>query len=180
MATPPDFSVGQVLTSAAMNQVGLWLIKTQAIASGATSVDVTSVFSSDFKSYRVVFSNLDFTAFGGNFMTMRFNTSGNNHFSTCFFDLWSGTQTGYTRQNAANIFTIMPQTTNDDGNFTMDIINPNVSGVRTGIFGQYAGESYGGFFAGNFTATTALTGFTIFPNGATLNSGTIKVYGYRN
>ena len=29
MATPPDFSVGQVLTAAHMDAVGLWLVKTQ-------------------------------------------------------------------------------------------------------------------------------------------------------
>jgi len=55
MATPPDFTTGQVLTAAQMNAVGLWLIKTQTL--NAVSNDITDVFTSDYDSYRVVISN---------------------------------------------------------------------------------------------------------------------------
>ena len=37
MATPPDFSSGQVLTSSAMNSVGLWLVKTQTVGTAVSS-----------------------------------------------------------------------------------------------------------------------------------------------
>jgi hypothetical protein len=53
MATPPDFTAGQVLTAAQMNQVGLWLIASQTF-SAATSVAFNNVFSTDYEEYSLV------------------------------------------------------------------------------------------------------------------------------
>ena len=52
----PVFTSGEILTAANMNQVGMWLLKTQTIGSGVGSVSVTSVFSSSYDNYRVVFT----------------------------------------------------------------------------------------------------------------------------
>lgn len=52
MATPPTFTVGQVLTSAAMNQVGLWDIGTMTF-SNSTSQTLDGCFSSDYRQYLV-------------------------------------------------------------------------------------------------------------------------------
>lgn len=51
MATPPDFSVGQVLTSAQMNQVGLWKISAGTMA--GTAETTISNISTDFRSLRL-------------------------------------------------------------------------------------------------------------------------------
>lgn len=59
MATPPDFSVGQVLTAAHMDAVGLWLIDEQT--TGATSSTITlapDIFTADFMNYLIVIDNL--------------------------------------------------------------------------------------------------------------------------
>ena len=53
MATPPDFSVGQVLTSATMNKVGLWLIEAKDFTN-ATTVQFDNCFSADFRNYRLL------------------------------------------------------------------------------------------------------------------------------
>jgi hypothetical protein len=60
MATPPDFSSGQILTSSAMNSVGLvacnfsdcwfWHFNRQR---------AKRVFNVDFDNYRIVLSNID-------------------------------------------------------------------------------------------------------------------------
>jgi hypothetical protein len=53
MATPPDFTAGQVLTAAQMNQIGLWLVKTQTIGTAVSSVTVTGAFTADYHSYLI-------------------------------------------------------------------------------------------------------------------------------
>lgn len=54
MATPPTFTVGQVLTAAQMNAVGLWLVGSGTF-SAATAVDITGI-STDFQRYRLVYN----------------------------------------------------------------------------------------------------------------------------
>jgi hypothetical protein len=56
MPTPPTFTSGQILTSSAMNSVGLWLVKTQAVGSSEASVEVTGAFSSDYANYKIIYS----------------------------------------------------------------------------------------------------------------------------
>jgi hypothetical protein len=51
MATPPDFTAGQVLTAAQMNKIGLWVVKTETAFSAAASVTADSVFTADFTNY---------------------------------------------------------------------------------------------------------------------------------
>lgn len=62
MATPPTFAVGQTLTSAQMNAVGLWLVKSQTIGSGVSSINVTSCFSSDFDNYVISLAGISASA----------------------------------------------------------------------------------------------------------------------
>ena len=52
MATPPDFSVGQVLTAAQMNAVGSWLVKNESFAA-ADPLNLTSIFTNDFETYKI-------------------------------------------------------------------------------------------------------------------------------
>ena len=43
----PVFASGDVLNASDMNGVGLWLVKTQTIGTGVSSVVVTGAFSAD-------------------------------------------------------------------------------------------------------------------------------------
>jgi hypothetical protein len=52
MATPPDFTAGQVLTAAQINAVGLWLVKSVAMTGG--SANVADTFPSDYENFRIV------------------------------------------------------------------------------------------------------------------------------
>jgi hypothetical protein len=55
MATPPDFSVGQVLTSATMNQVGMWLLETVSIT-GTTAQFTDGIITNDFNVHKLIVS----------------------------------------------------------------------------------------------------------------------------
>jgi len=50
----PSFNVGEVLTAADMNAVGLWLVKTQTIGTSVSSVQVTSAFSANYDNYLII------------------------------------------------------------------------------------------------------------------------------
>lgn len=66
MATPPDFTVGQVLTAAQMNQIGMWKMLPTVSGSGvsiadgtitataATEAIITNAFTTDFDFYRLM------------------------------------------------------------------------------------------------------------------------------
>ena len=62
MPTPPDFTAYTSLAAASLNKVGLWLVKTQAVGSGVSSVTVSSCFSADYDNYLVTVDNVDCSA----------------------------------------------------------------------------------------------------------------------
>ena len=53
----PDFSPGEVLTAAAMDSIGLRLVKSQTFT-GSGTAQFTNCFNADFQNYRLVFSCL--------------------------------------------------------------------------------------------------------------------------
>ena len=88
MATPPDFTAGQVLTAAQMNAVGLWKITPTSVSGTGASIDangdvvvssgganltVNGVFSTDYKNYRILVS--DFKASGASSIQLSMGTS---------------------------------------------------------------------------------------------------------
>jgi hypothetical protein len=193
MATPPDFSVGQVLTSAAMNSVGLWRVTgctvtsaggTAATASngvvtvgtGNTSVTVNNAFSSNYDNYRIVFnggtaSNEDFCNFqvgGGAAGSYRWGAQFVQYTNTVNTSVGSG----------ANQARIAVLGTTRWG-FVMDVFNPFLT-VATNWTSQSSSDAYSWSGSGYSSTAASSTAFTIFPAAGTLTNGTIRVYGYRN
>ena len=179
----PDFSPGEVLTAAAMDQVGMWLIKTQTLTSvGTGGFLITDLFSSDYQNYRAMI-NIDtssqnlglFARFGSiatpyNYATLGL-TAGN------LVDNQSGAgQTsfliGYMRSGART------------HTFDMDIFNPNMALTTSATYSGWSDNSAGNS-SGHRTGSallndvTAVTGLTLLTSAGTVN-GTIRVYGYRN
>ena len=179
----PSFSAGEVLTAVDMNAVGLWLVKTQAVGTGVSSVTVSNAFSSTYDNYRV-------TWVGGTASTntpdMRLTLGSAN--------------TGY----YGNLFYLRPNTTvpagvaNDNIAYWQygaglgttnhiatgfDLYGPNLAkytAVRTDVFEMVASASAVGMYTGFQASTTQFTAFTITASTGTFTGGTIRVYGYRN
>jgi hypothetical protein len=180
MATPPDFTAGQILTAAQMNAVGLWLVKTETVGSAVSSVQVTGAFSADYDSYKVVYS-------GG------VGSSSNAQLSLTFGSTSTGYEYGW---GIANGIVASPGFYNASGSFitvgdintdiimsTFDVINPNLA-KHTFVSGGGGinltnGQSRGPF-NGLLKNTTQYTAFTLTPSAGTITGGTIRVYGYRN
>jgi hypothetical protein len=175
----PDFSPGEVLTAAAMDSIGLWLVKSQTIGTGVSSVTVTDAFSADYDAYKIV-------------------VSGGVASATAVLQTQLGaTATGYYYGGDARTYagvTLNIQASNGTnwyaGEASVNTIEMNIDVKQpflaknttfTGSFGAARTDAYWLSVGGYLANTTSYTAFTITPSGgATLTGGTIRVYGYRN
>ena len=191
MATPPDFSVGQVLTAAHMNAVGLWEIKSQTFTS-ASSVNVTNCFNADFENYHVVLEWLQNTSNANLELKMRDSSgdiSTNYGYETggSYYASGVGQFAGY--NNSANetqtSMWLLNVVASYRGQGYWDVFGPNLT-RETRWLGRVSTSNasatntrVGLIYTGRHNATTACTGFSLIPSAGTI-SGTVRVYGYRN
>jgi hypothetical protein len=178
----PDFSPGEVLTAAAMDSIGLWLVKTQTIGTGVSSVTVTDAFSSAYDNYKIVISGVVFSS-GSN--GIRFNLGGtvggaNYFYGGSFVNTTTGTITGAPGNNIGFVLVGTSTGSNAHGN-VLEVLSPQKT-TRTTIIGglAYGETGFLGPIYGLHNADTAFTSFTYYPTTGTMTGGVIRVYGYRN
>jgi len=172
----PDFRPGEVLTAAAMDSIGLWLVKTQTVGAGVSSVTVTGAFSADYDNYRIVISGVSNSATDivSVFTLGSANTAYYSNMS--IYKLGTGV-INLPQNNDINAYVAIQDTNNTSTTF--DLISPNLakwtiwSGSSFGFLGQFV-------FAGELRDTTQFTSFTLAPASGTWTGGTIRIYGYRN
>ena len=178
MATPPTFSSGAILTAAQMNSVGLWLVKTQTVGNAAASVAVTSAFSADYDSYRIIYSGGSQSSGGEIRMTLG-ATGGVVYYSSIVYATWTGA-TGGTGGNGIAYWNVGSGRT--AGNSVCIDIHRPFATDETWFNGSYVGIDAGsvsGSVNGFLNNTTSYTAFTFTPSSGTLTGGTIYVYGYK-
>ena len=175
----PTFVSGDVLNASDMNAVGLWLVKTQTIGNGVSSVTVTNAFSTNYDNYRIIYSG--FTASANASLTMQLNNSTGTTYqlSGIFLNFGNTTVNGYGPPAAVRWTDVAPASTNL-GYMCMDLFGPFLSvATRCRTTGNSASGYYD--FGGCDTSTNSSTGFTLtHSTGGTLTGGTIRIYGYRN
>ena len=179
MATPPDFTAGQVLTAAQMNAVGQWLVKEQTIGTAVSSVTVTGAFSADFDNYLITVTS-GVSSGTQNVAFKLGSTTTGYYLGGAKFSYGSATVTALNTNNGANFARALAVTAN-----TLDTIiyvtSPNLA-KRTSIvtLNGLTNTGEGAFFhAGFLDDATQYTAFTL-ECGGTLTGGNIKVYGFRN
>lgn len=183
MPTPPTFTSGSVLTAAQMNQVGLWLVKTQSLTTVTNSI--TSCFSADFNSYRVVVNNLNNGSTTSRALSIRMGTDATAAYAygqRYIFGNGSGdADSAGTGQTLGSLGVISSKGGNG---FVMDIHNPFLSTPTVWTYQLVTYQADVAAFVhrtgfGSLDTTTSYTGFQII--GTTDNlSGTVQVYGYRS
>jgi hypothetical protein len=184
----PDFSPGEVLTAAAMDQVGMWLVKSVTIPASpvSTAVDVTSCFSGDYQNYQVVytgqgngsavFHNLQllsgvspantFYYRNGTTMTSNSTTVGGSAVAAgTSFDL--GAQQAGTEEFSGVI----------NFQFPFEARHTTIQGYESTFAG---GFGYNYTFQGCHAVNTSYNGFRISVSTGSFNTGAIRVYGLRN
>jgi hypothetical protein len=173
MATPPTFTVGQVLTAAQMNAVGMWLVKTQAVAAGGTAFTVTNAFSADYRNYRIVFDNI-----GGN--------SGNSG----YLSINGSAGATYTVSGRYMSGLGNADATIVSGGFWLGIMGTGYSGVidicrpylasGTSMTASVSSGTYFTVIGGYDSNAASSTDFTISLAAGTLTAGSVSVYGYND
>jgi hypothetical protein len=183
--TYPVFASGDVLNASDMNGVGLWLVKSQMVGTGVSSVTVTGAFSADYDNYKIIYS--------GGQSSMAVNLSlqlavGGTVSSTAYFGalVWvnrsTGAVAGATDNNSAQFAFAGGAAGANDGAVSLncDLLNPFLT-KRTRIHNaQVAYDVVYGTYTGLHDLGTSYDGFKITPGAGTLTGGTIRVYGYRN
>ena len=176
MATPPDFSVGQVLTGTQMNQVGLWLVKTETIGTTVSSVAVTGAFSADFESYKIL-------VIGGSGSTsstlgLQMGSTTTGYFGAYTATTFAGGASLTGLNNGASFIpagAFKADSLYMNAEVTAPFLTKNTQCISTFSTGARAGS-----FAGYLDNTTSYTGFTITLGAGTVTGGTIYVYGYNS
>ena len=173
----PDFSPGEVLTAAAMDSIGLWLVKSQAVGTGVSSVTVTGAFSADYDSYLITWQSG--TMSGDTALKLQLGSIVTGYYGTFIY----GTTAGglfVAADNNTSIATYGGGGVSIGAISSLVLFNPNKA-IRTSISSQYIAYSANfGTYQGVENSTTQHTDFTLIPFSGTMTGGTIRVYGYRN
>jgi len=177
MATPPDFSVGQVLTSAVMNQLGLWLVKTQTIGSAVSSVTVTAAFSADYDNYLVTINGGSASAADVE-ITLAMGSTTTNYKSVWHYSNWTVNGNALAFGLATQAFFKYMATGNATSLFGAIQIQSPFLTEQTTVMGSHYANLAGGISHGILQDSTSYTAFTLGAIGGTLTGGTIRVYGY--
>jgi len=174
----PDFSPGEVLTAAAMDSIGLWLVSTTTIGTGVTSVPVNNCFSSNYQNYRVVINTSASASGNSAFITLN-GSAGATYFGGGSFQAWSATSNTVPSFNGVTSGFWLG-VTGPGFTFTGDILRPNLA-AATGFNGLSSGAGFGNTLLGYDSNAASSVSFTLsILGGPTLTGGTIRVYGYRN
>jgi hypothetical protein len=194
--TYPSFSVGETLTSSAMNAVGLWRVTTCTVSSvggtaatasngvitigtNNTSITVNNAFSSDYQSYRIFIFNNDTNGSASHLLQFS-GITGSVYYSGGSYGAWgAAAQTGF--GNAATTFLTLSANcvAGTPTQIMIDISNPNLALRKLGFNTSQAGNGHL-TFNHLCNSTSTATGFVISKSGETMTGGTIRVYGYRN
>ena len=180
MATPPTFSSGSILTAAQMNQIGLWLVKTQTVSAGISSINVTSVFSSDFDSYKIIMSGGAKSTNGNVSCSLIGISSG--YYSVGVYSSPSGSTVSTANDNNTGSWTWVGGGDTNGVMAEFDLHNPNLATYKflSNTSWIYTGASNPiGTSQGYCASTTQATGFSLGWGGTSSGTGTIRVYGYR-
>jgi hypothetical protein len=177
--TFPVFASGDVLNASDMNAVGLWLVKTQVVGTGVSSVTVTGAFSADYDNYRIIYTNGASSTIGS--LNLSLGATTTNYFNATTYTVFSTGGLASTNNNGvqgAFIYAGAMDATN--GTFlTVDLFSPFLS-RPTGYGGSFIVTDVAGHTGGLQKSNSSFTSFTISTSAGTLTGGTIRVYGYRN
>lgn len=179
MATPPTFASGDVLTAAQMNSVGLWLVKSQAVGSGVSSVTVTDAFSADYDQYLLTLSGGTISSAAAIGLQLGASTTG-YYGILIFTNTTAPSPTAAADNNGASFTFVGGCEANQNAHVSVNLFNPFQASYTKCRNGSYQNSNNYGMYNGEHRVATSYTGFTLTPGAGTLTGGTIRVYGYRN
>lgn len=179
MPTPPDFTAYTPLTAAQLNQAGLWLVKTQTVGSGVSSVAVTGAFSADYDNYLITYSGGTMST--SNAIGLQLGSSSTGYYGVLLFtNTVVPTPTAAGDNNVSYFSFCGGAEANQAAHLLCDVMGPFLSSYTKLRNGSYQNSNNYGAYNGEHRVASSYTGFTLIPAGGTMTGGTIRVYGYRN
>jgi hypothetical protein len=174
--TYPTFTNGQVLPASDLNAIGLWLVKSQTVGSGVSSVTVTGAFSADYDNYRIIYSGGvgSITANIG----LKLGSASTSYYGFGVYGTFSATTVLGINDNNASSFRFVGGGDSSGATVIADIRSPFATAATYISAPIDTGTSFGAY-SGRYFPTTSFTAFTLTPDAGTLTGGTIRVYGYQ-
>jgi hypothetical protein len=174
------FTTGEVLTASDTNTYlansGLVYISSTTVGTAVSSVTVSSVFSSTYDSYRVLYTGGVKSTDGAIGMTLSGVTTG--YYESFVYGNYAGTTVTNYGVSAGASWTDVGGGYSGAALVDMTLYGPNLS-LATNGFGVVRYSTYWGTATMLNTNTTQSTGFTISCGAGTMTGGTIAVYGFR-
>jgi hypothetical protein len=176
--TFPVFASGDVLNASDMNGVGLWLVKSQTVGSGVSSVTVTGAFSADYDNYRITYTG---GVGSGGVIQMTLGAAATQYYSQLIYATYAGTTVlANVADNNAARWSFVGFGNANFAAVRMDLCSPFQT-TRSTMTANYVSDANSGTVQGLLNDATSYTSFTLTAaSGGTLTGGTIRVYGYRN
>ena len=174
--TYPVFASGDVLNASDMNGVGLWLVKSQTVGTGVSSVNVTGAFSADYNSYKIVWSGG--AASGNTQIGLRLGATATGYYGGLMYNNVAAPTPAGAVDNNATTFSYSCGGNSAYALANLDIHNPFAASYTLVNSINMSAINFG-TYSGYLANTTSYTDFTIIPGGGTITGGTISVYGYR-
>jgi hypothetical protein len=175
----PVFASGDVLNASDMNGVGLWLVKSQTIGTGVSSVVVTGAFSADYDNYRITYTGG--VGSGVSFLQLQFGATVTGYYNQLIYAPFASTTvSANVNDNNASSARYVGGGTSTFAKLSTDVFSPFLA-TRTFWGGSYVDGSNSGTANGYVDNNLSYTGFTMSVSSPqTITGGTIRVYGYRN
>ena len=172
------FATQTYADNAAATLGGLVHINSTTIGSGVSAVDVDNVFTSDYKSYRII---LRAVTSGNANLTYRLRASGTPETGSVYIDqnirVLTGTVSGATATNTSGFF-ISGGTTSHFA--TIDFYAPQLTENTFSISTYRSNSPATGLVSEIVNTSTAYDGISFSVSANTLSSGTIRIYGYKD
>jgi hypothetical protein len=177
--TFPVFASGDVLNASDMNGVGLWLVKTQTVGSGVSSVTVTDAFSADYDNYKITYTGG--TQSSGGIITLKLGASATGYYNVLVYgNTWATPTATGTSTNNGSVWNFAGFGDTNTAYVNCELMQP-FAAKYTGLTFSYISSSNAGVGSGYHGVATSYSDFTLTAaGGLTLTGGTIRVYGYRN
>jgi hypothetical protein len=175
----PDFAVGEVLTAAAMDSIGLWLVKTQTVGSTAVAtVTVSDAFSATYDNYLVTVN--DCLSSGNGLLTLQLGSTTSGYRYQFSYASYANTPLAFGTTTGANFSFLQGTIASARFSVHIPIQNPHLAQpTRIGPT-NFSNLSDAGICSGMLNDTNAYTSFVLGVTVGTMQNGIIRVYGYRN
>jgi hypothetical protein len=176
--TYPVFASGDVFDASDMNAVGLWLVKSQAVGTGVSSVAVTGAFSAEYDNYLVTYAGGTMSA--DTAMKFNFGAAVTAYNGSLIYGQYNGVSPLGANDNNNVTFSYVGGGNSAAAAATITVNNPFQSQFTRISASPVQWSNNVGTYVGVQSSATSFTGFTLAPLSGTFTGGTIRVYGYRN